>query len=218
MSNDEITTILTPRVGVIILAAGGSSRFGRPKQLLPYQGNTLIRRATETCLASLCYPVIVVLGACSGEIAIELDDLPVILVENSKWQTGLSSSIKSGLAELAAWENGNSYRTDATLLMLSDQPFLTAAHLDEMVRRFSLRGGIIASAYNGTIGVPAIFSIHFRPELAPLPAGQGAKVLIERYPEKVHTLDFPDGIFDVDTQEDYEKIIRSNRSKASQSS
>src|SRR4051812_32915405 len=78
-------------VGVIILAAGASTRMGRPKQLLLHRGQTLLRRAVETVLASDCRPVVVVIGAHADLVKRELEHLPVLVAENREWEKGMSS-------------------------------------------------------------------------------------------------------------------------------
>ncbi|MBD0255631.1 MAG: NTP transferase domain-containing protein, partial [Cytophagales bacterium] len=90
---------LTPStpVGLVILAAGSSSRMGQPKQLLPYDGESLVRRSARLGLLSGCFPVTVVLGANSLLIGTELEDLPVFVTENPDWEAGMASSIRAGL-------------------------------------------------------------------------------------------------------------------------
>ena len=80
------------RVGIVILAAGGSQRMGRPKQPLPFEGRTLLRRAVETALGSDCRPVIVTIGAHKELIGPELQSLPVLVAHNPDWPQGMSSS------------------------------------------------------------------------------------------------------------------------------
>ncbi len=89
-----------PAIGLIILAAGGSTRLGAPKQLLEYGGKTLIRRAAETALATPFRPVIVVLGAEAARVKDELAGLDVLIIENPAWPSGMGSSIRAGMALL----------------------------------------------------------------------------------------------------------------------
>ena len=88
------------KIGGLLLAAGGSSRLGQPKQLLEFEGKTLIRRAAETLVYSQCEPIVVVLGAEIEYSAIQIADLSVSICINENWQTGMSSSIISGLGSL----------------------------------------------------------------------------------------------------------------------
>lgn len=190
-------------VAAIILAAGGSSRLGRPKQLLPYKGSTLLRHAVETALASRCRPVVVVLGANAPESRAAIEDLPATLVLNENWQAGMGSSIATGIAALAGEARG---AADAVLVMLCDQPNLTSAHLDRLTDSFLAGAEIVASEYAGTLGVPALFSRPYFFELAALDPTQGAKPLLVKHASSVVAVPFPAGEIDIDTPEDYERL------------
>ena len=103
-------------IGIIVLAAGASRRMNEPKQLLLFEGKTLLRRAVETAVESIYQPIIVVLGANVEKMRLEIEDLPVELVFNQDWQRGLSSSIKIGLEMLlriAKLSPGNAKSFDA---------------------------------------------------------------------------------------------------------
>ena len=140
---------------VIILAAGASVRLGQPKQLLRFRGLSLLRHATETALGSVCRPVLVVLGAFADRLQAELAALPVTVVINSAWAEGMASSIRAGLRVVASEAPG----PDAVVIMLCDQPLLTSRMLDQLVRVHRLEArGIVAAAYEETLGVPALFS------------------------------------------------------------
>ncbi len=110
------------KVGGLLLAAGGSSRLGQPKQLLQFKGKTLLRHAAEAMAGSMCDPVVVVLGAETERSANEIEGLPVVACVNENWQIGMSSSIKAGLAKLCREIEPD---IDAVLISLCDQPFVT---------------------------------------------------------------------------------------------
>src|SRR3984957_901398 len=114
-----------PGIAAILLAAGGSVRMGRRKQLLTYQGRTLLRRAAEAAVEAGCSPIVVVLGCEAERMAPELSDLPVIASVNIDWERGIGSSIKHGAARLLTL----SPRVDAALILLSDQPLVNAQTL-----------------------------------------------------------------------------------------
>jgi molybdenum cofactor cytidylyltransferase len=197
-----------PAVGIVILAAGGSTRLGRPKQLLPYQGRSLLRRAAETAIATSCRPVIVVLGATADACRSELQDLPVLTVQNPDWTEGLSSSIRLGVATLQA---ASPPPLDAAIVMLCDQPLLTAAILEALVTTFETTDcEIVASDYGGASGVPALFHHRLFPELLRLTGPQGAKQVMRLHAEQTRAIPFPDGAIDVDTPADYEKLKRAS--------
>lgn len=192
-----------PKIGVVILAAGASTRMGRPKQLLLHRGQTLLRRAVETTLASRCRPVVVVIGAHADQVKQELEHLPVLVAENRNWEEGMSSSIRSGLEKLVA----DAGEIDGAVIMLCDQPFVTTAVIDELVDQRRETGKlIIASAYQDIRGVPALFGKELFEEIAGLEGNEGAKQLIAKHPEEVATVCFPEAVVDVDTPRDYELL------------
>src|SRR6185503_13282856 len=89
-------------IGAIVLAAGGSSRLGVPKQLLEFHGESLVRRAAKAALESVCDRVVIVIGNHAQLMRQEIGDLPVSVVENKIWQIGISSSIRAGLEKLSS--------------------------------------------------------------------------------------------------------------------
>lgn len=189
-------------IGVIILAAGGSSRMGSPKQLLPYRGETLLRRAAKSALASVCDRVVVVIGSQAEYVRRELDDLPLSVVENQNWQSGMSSSIRAGLQHLLSANH-----VESVIIMLCDQPFVTADVLNDLVSTHcETSKPIVASTYGTTRGVPAFFSRELFTELASLTADEGARRIIATHPEDVVTITFPQGAVDIDTPHDHERI------------
>ena len=195
---------MTDAVGLILLAAGGSTRLGHPKQLLPYRGRTLLRHAAETALASLCRPITVVLGAEADRLRPELVGLEVILAENTGWAQGMGSSIRAGLTALETAAPGLA----GVVMMLCDQPLITSGALNTLVQTYRDTGhSLVASEYDGTRGVPAFFSRALFPELSALSKAQGAKQIIARHAVATIALPLPTGIWDIDTAADYERLI-----------
>jgi molybdenum cofactor cytidylyltransferase len=196
-------------VGVVLLAAGGSSRLGRPKQLLLHEGKTLVRRAAEAAVAAKCGPVVVVLGAQAPEVTAELTSLPVNTVQNPDWKVGMGSSLRVGLRALGAEDSaGASPIMDAALVMLCDQLRVDAGHLRTLVKTFTrTRASIVASGYAGTRGVPALFSRALFPELDALAPDQGARGVIAREPSRVVEVALAGGGEDVDTAEDLSRLV-----------
>lgn len=190
-------------VGLILLAAGSSTRLGEPKQNLLYEGQPLLQRAIQTALASACEPVLVILGSNAEAFQAGLNDLPVQTVFNPDWPEGMASSIRSGISTL----NEMSADLDGAIIMVCDQPFVTTDLLNEMVEQKRLHGhGIIACAYQDTLGTPALFDKQFFPELLALQGQDGAKKLLFRHAALVTPLAFPLGTFDIDTPQDYEAL------------
>lgn len=157
----------------VVLAAGSSSRLGRSKQELVYQGETLLARATRI----------------AGEVA---DAVVVVTRENNPdADEGIASSIRVGVR--AAGEDAR------VLITLCDQPLVTAAHLAALI---AVDAPIVATGYRGIAGVPAVFAPRFVPELLALRGDRGARAVIEAHREIVNVLTFDDAVVDIDTEED----------------
>lgn len=192
------------KIGGLLLAAGGSSRFGEPKQLLQFHSQTLIRRATETLVASSCNPVVVVLGAEINRSTRELAGLPIYTVINEDWKTGMGSSITTGLKELLKINSNLA----AVIIILCDQPHVTSDKIDLFTNEFRKSGAtIIAAEYGGTVGVPALFSSTLFDELFRLRGDKGARDLIRRRSDDVMRIKLEAAAFDLDTIEDVTRMI-----------
>ncbi len=193
-----MTANSTGKIGGILLAAGGSSRLGQPKQLVEFQGKTLIRRSAETLMDSDCNPIVVVLGAEIERSTIELDGLDVNIYINEKWQTGMSSSIISGLRSLIEIEPN----LDAVVIALCDQPNVNSVDIDKLISAFNVsRPPIVAARYGETTGVPALFASRLFDDLFQLEGDKGARKLIQRHDHYV-TIHIEGAIFDIDTSHD----------------
>src|SRR4028118_1409658 len=190
-------------IGLIILAAGASTRMGTPKQLLAYRGCSFIRHMAEVAIASVCQPIAVVLGANAERIKPEISQLPVQIVENQQWAEGMSSSIRVGHEALL----GVNQNLDAVAIALCDQPFVSSQTLNQLIEEYHLTGKpIIASEYTGTLGVPVLFRHTLFSELMALKSNEGAKQIIKKHIHEVFSVPFPDGAIDIDTPNDYEKL------------
>ncbi len=193
----------TDLIGVILLAAGASTRLGEPKQLLRFQGETLLRRSAKFALAA-SNRVIVTLGSQVETLRKEIEDLPVEIVENKDWATGMSGSIKVGLKEFLDDANW----VKAVVVMVCDQPFVNEKLLEKIITKFQETDSpIVACEYQNALGVPALFHRKLFPELLALDAQTGAKQLIKKYREQTAAISFPEGAFDVDTPADYENLM-----------
>ena len=191
------------RVAAVVLAAGGSTRFGKPKQLALFQGETFIRRIVAAAIKANCAPVVVVTGEDSVQVDLELSGLGVSIAANPHWQSGLGSSIGVGVRHAMNLAPD----LDAALLLTCDQPFVNAAVLTQLMQlRLTTAKPIIASAYARTIGVPALFDRSCFPDLLRLKGDSGAKGIILARPHDVASFDFPVGEIDIDTAADYEKL------------
>ena len=193
-------------IGAILLAAGESTRLGQPKQLIQFEGTSLVRRATLAALSSECSSVIVVLGANQELVKPELNLLSIRIVENQNWKEGMASSLRAGLEALSAETNGEA---EAAIIMLCDQPMVTSEVLNRIVQRFlSTRTALVASEYENTLGVPALFRRDLFPTLLALKGAEGAKKAIAKYRNQAEIVPFPQGSFDIDTPEDLLRLAR----------
>jgi molybdenum cofactor cytidylyltransferase len=195
-------------IGIIVLAAGSSSRMGTSKQLLDIDGQPLLCKCVNQALAANPSQVVVVLGANEKPHRDLLEKLPVQIVSNFYWKTGMGSSIKTGLNYLIQSDSD----LDGVILMVCDQPALTAEHLLKLIQKFQdKKKAIIASAYSKSHGVPVLFSRSFFSNLLLLSDDQGAKKIVQQFPDQLDTVAFPKGSIDLDTPEDYQKFLKTNK-------
>ena len=193
----------TAQVAAIVLAAGGSERMGQPKQLLPIGGRPMVRHVTEAVAAAGLAQVVVVTGAHAEAVGAALADLPVEIVVNESWAEGMSSSMRAGLRVLRP-------EIQAVLLVLGDQPALTTDLLQLLVARYRATGApIVAPLYRGQRGNPVLFDRTLFSELLAVEGDRGGRLLIVRHEEQVEwvKVDDPAVIMDVDSPEDYERIL-----------
>ena len=187
------------RFGVVLLAAGASTRLGSPKQLLALDGKPLLVRAAEAALASPAWPVVVVLGAHAERIRPTLARLPVLVAENPAWTEGMAASIRAGVTTLQQF----SRHLDGALLALCDQPAFSAATIERLLAARAESGrSIVAARYSGRLGAPALFLREHFPALAALTGEEGARALLHADPERVAAVDLPELAVDLDTPDD----------------
>jgi molybdenum cofactor cytidylyltransferase len=187
-------------IGAVVLAAGGSTRLGKPKQLLTFRGETLISRVVRAAAEAGCDPVVVVVGEIGDAIRQAIDGTGATIVENADWQSGLGTSIRRGLGEMAR-------SIDAVLLLTCDQPFVDRGVIAALIAAQEETGKpIVASSYANTLGVPALFQRSCFKALLALPDDSGAKKLIEDQAADVASIPFEAGAIDIDTPEDFERL------------
>lgn len=195
--------------GLIILAAGNSSRMGEPKQLLPFEGKTFLQCTIDAALGSKAGSKVVVLGADKDEIkkSFRADSIPVI--HNPEWEKGMASTMQKGLQYLTKFK-----KLDQVILVLCDQPFVHSGILDSLIELQESTGkGIVACKYAETLGVPALFTQQYFEEMMGLKSSEGAKKVIYNHLDDVAELDFPKGAVDIDTYEEYEELMSNLRKK-----
>ena len=193
-------------VTAVILAAGGSNRYGRCKQLVEINGSSLVRLAVDKL--SALFPndrIAVVVGANSKTVAQAVSDLPVKVVLNKHWQQGLASSLKAGLNSV---EPG----CRAVMITLCDQVLVTEDHLRLLLDQWLADPSeIMASAYADTVGTPAIIPAEFYPEVLALEGDAGAKSILNNNTRRVRTLAIPEAEFDMDVPADLDKLKKKLR-------
>jgi molybdenum cofactor cytidylyltransferase len=183
-------------VSAILLAAGLSSRFGKAKQLAQFEGTTLVSRAVATLERAPVGEIVVVVGHRAAEVTRELEGTATRIVVNEDYETGLGSSIRTGVGAL-------SRESSAVVVCLSDQPFVTTELIGRIVSRHRQTGAdVVASFSKGLVTPPVLFSRRLYGEMAELRGDKGARFIIEKHPgfEKVNV--DPGLLLDVDTEED----------------
>lgn len=192
------------KICIIILAAGNSSRLGRPKQLLKHKESTLLKNTISEALKIQNSFLIVVTGANHEVIEKELNLPEIKLSFNSEWESGMSSSIVKGITELMLLNPDS----EQCILSVCDQPFVTSSVFENLINQSKDTGkGIAASAYAETLGTPALFHQKYFHELLEFKGKEGAKKLIKKYSDDVISVPFEKGNIDIDTEEDYSKLI-----------
>ena len=195
-------------IGAVILAAGGSSRFGQPKQLIQFRGKSLVRRMVNGAGDAGCSPVIVVIGSHREQISRELADASANIVENENWQCGIGSSIRAGVRHLI----GIAPNLEAIVLLVCDQPSVESETVKRLIGlREETKKAIVASSYADTLGVPALFDRSCFEELLVLDDASGAKPVILSNHDRVAEFPFPAGRIDIDTAADLELARRAQR-------
>lgn len=195
-------------IAAIVLAAGVSSRLGEPKQLLSFQHKSLLAITIEAAKSAVKGSVFVILGGNYDLIKDQVKSSGVVLLYNPEWEEGISSAIRMGINAVLKEEEA----TDGVILTVCDQPYIHHQVLRSLVEKAEASGkSIIASTYAQTWGVPILFSSKYFSELAGLKGQEGAKKLIVQYPDDVAGVAFEQGGIDIDTAEDYSKLLQKSQ-------
>jgi len=193
-------------IGVIILAAGSSTRLGEPKQLLKFNGKSLLQNAVDAATNSNANTVIEVLGANAEQVSKQINKSKIHTIINTGWEEGMASSVRTGLNELLFISPG----TDAVILMVCDQPYISSDLLNDLINTHLHSGKpIVTCSYGEAIGPPALFHKFLFDELMQLKGDVGARKIIQQHKDQVATVLFTKGKIDIDTNEDYEILKNS---------
>ncbi len=190
------------KTGIIILAAGNSTRMGEPKQLMMYKNKTLLQHIIGEAKNTNLEPVICVTGYQSDPITESVSRLGISIVYNEQWREGMGSGISVGIKQLLLSD------VDSVILAVSDQPHVSSDLFRTMLEMKVKSGkGIIACSYAGTLGTPVLFDKDYFNQLNSLNGNQGAKNIVNMHLSDVCPVEFENGSVDIDTKQDYEKLI-----------
>lgn len=178
--------------------------MGRPKQLLQFGGTTLLQHTLDVVKTLKVDPVVIVTGAYHDKI-IEVTDIGDLYFEyNESWQEGMTTSIVCGIKRLVS----EAPEADAAIILMCDQPFLSAEILNEMIKTYHLSSKeIVQCQYGKASGPPVLFDKSLFASICALKEKNGARSIIKNNPDKVAHVSFPDGSIDIDTEDDYKLLL-----------
>jgi molybdenum cofactor cytidylyltransferase len=193
------------RVATVVLAACASRRMGdRHKLLLDVGGEPMIRRTVRNALAFASVETVVVTGHRAPEVEAALAGLPVELVRNPFHEQGQPTSVAAGVRALTA-------PCDAVMIVLGDQPQVTAAHMRTLVEAWEKRNDdvILVPQHAGRRGNPIVFGVRYVPEVVSGVVNVGCRRLIETHPDNLARVEFDSDVYttDCDTPEDYRQLL-----------
>jgi molybdenum cofactor cytidylyltransferase len=193
-------------IAAVVLSAGESSRMGRPKALLPIEGETFIGRIVTALKRTQVGKIVVVLGHNAEELAAAIRPLAVEILVNPDYKLGQLSSL-----QVAARHLQNDADCDGMLLHLVDHPYIDAALVDRMIQRFhETQKDIVVPRWRGKRGHPVLFSRRLFAELLAAPLDQGAKAVVNAHANETLEIETDEeGIaLDIDTPELYRQHVK----------
>ncbi len=190
--------------GIIILAAGSSSRFGKIKQLLHFNNKTLLQHVTDESIESGSKPIVLLTGANADDVSKDVNQQQVKIVYNQNWKKGMASGIAAGVKKIITLNND----IENIIITVSDQPFVSASLFRQLYQtQHESAKHIVASSYADTTGTPVLFTQKYFDALMSLQGEEGARKILKANKEDVATVDFPQGAIDIDTQKDYDDLL-----------
>ena len=191
-------------ISVILLAAGGATRFGSAKQVIAIDGIAMVRHCALNAMNSGA-SLVVVTGAYRHDVENALRDLDVTTVHNADWNLGMGSSVACGIGRVAQDPD-----VEATIILLADQPLVSTDDLRELMSQHQKQPDcIIAASADETIMPPCLFPRSYFPELLTLRGENGARAVLERHGDRVVTVPMPNAAVDIDTKEAYAQFCAS---------
>jgi molybdenum cofactor cytidylyltransferase len=177
--------------------------MGQPKPLLQWRGKPFIWHVARTALDAGLAPVVIVTGARADDVQLALADLPVEVSHNPDWEAGQSTSVRAGLQSLPP-------DTRAAVFFLADQPHVPTALVRALVEQYTQTPSPIVAPFVGDRhGNPVLFDRSLFPDLMSLQGDAGGRQVLSRYPIAYVPWNDPNLLLDVDTLEDYERLLKS---------
>jgi molybdenum cofactor cytidylyltransferase len=190
--------------GIIILAAGNSSRFGSIKQLLQFNNKTLVQHVIDEATDAELSPVIVVTGANAGEVSEGIENKKATIVFNEHWKEGMASGIVTGLHNAITIND----KIENIIIAVCDQPFISSSLFKQLLKMRHDNGqNIVACTYADIAGTPVLFNKKCFDALMNLQGEEGAKKILKANKDDVATINFLQGSIDIDTQRDYDDLL-----------
>ncbi|HYM90214.1 MAG TPA: nucleotidyltransferase family protein [bacterium] len=188
-------------ISAIVLAAGRSERMGTPKLLLRLAGRSLLQHVMDNVRGSRCDEIIVVLGEAAEQVGAEAQGDRVRLVINPRYREGMGTSLAAGIAALAP-------QCEAAVVLLGDQPCVTAGMIDTLIDAYRRSGKpLVASRYGPVVGAPTLIGRALFPDARRLAGDQGGRSLIQQHPDQVEEVLLPpSAAVDVDTPEELARL------------
>jgi molybdenum cofactor cytidylyltransferase len=206
----KMQPLMVPRLqnsaSVILLAAGGATRFGSAKQVIAIDGIAMVRHCALNAMNSGA-SLVVVTGAYRHDVENALRDLDVTTVHNADWNLGMGSSVACGIGRVAQDPD-----VEAAIILLADQPLVSTDDLRELMSQHQKQPDcIIAASADETIMPPCLFPRRYFAELQTLRDQTGARTVLQRYADRVVAVEMPNAAVDIDTQEAYAQFCASGR-------
>jgi len=199
---EQSVKLTTPKMGLysLVLAAGSADRFGAPKQLARYQGQSLVRRMLHLARQTTGTRSVLVVGAEWQRVVEECRTEVPFIVRNERYESGMASSIACGIRAIKPV-------ADAVLILLADQPLITIDHLSSLQEAWlASPASIVATEFDGNSGPPVIFPASYLDALLTLQGDRGARSIIKDNEDTVIKVAFEDAAIDIDTPEDLERL------------
>lgn len=192
----------------VLLAAGESTRMGRPKALLPIDGMRFIEKIVAALQPAQIARIIVVLGYDAKTMRRQIRDLPVDVVVNEEYKKGQLSSLMAAIRKIES--SPDPEKVDGILVHLVDHPYVDTGLVNTMIDKFyATRKLIVVPRYRGRRGHPVIFSRKLFGELLAAPLDQGAKSVVHAHREETLEVDTEEEgtTIDIDTPDAYRKYV-----------